>query len=262
MRNKLIVSKRGMSVLQGMILAIIALSAILALALPRQLQAKDMILSVFNLNGEEKSEAAMLVPAGFEDNAYAYFYAEGVVSDEEHIPSVSPLSENSGIFNSFSNFEPKSSKCLMPDGYPDDFSPDGCLIFSYESKKDECAVNLFDPRIYTPLLRPNQFNQRYRVRENKINEIRKRCVSGYSCEDGALDVLSYFYDYGFDEGSLDDQFDIFFKSNLICISPEKNIYLWLRCDKAVGTEIIEDYASKAKFECNCPKSQPCFWKIV
>ncbi len=246
--------------MQGMVLAIIVLSAILALALPRQLQAKDIILSVFNL-GEEESEAAMLVPAGFEDNAYAYFYAEGVVSDEEHGPSVSPLSESSGIFNSFSTFEPKSSKCLMPDGYPNDFHPDGCLIFGYENNKNKCAVNLFDPNVYGYVLHTSQFNQRYRVRDNRINEIRKRCVSGYSCDDDALDVLSYFYDHGLEEGT-NDKLDVFFKANLICISSEENAYFWLSCDKAVGSKIIEDYASKTKFECNCPKNQHCFWKTV
>ncbi len=264
MGNKIIISKNGgMSTLKGAVIAIAILLGIMFAFLPTQLHAKEGILSFFNLvDNEDSSEGSELVPAVFKDNVYAYIYVEGEVSDESHIPSVSPLGIGSGIFNSFSDFEPKSSKCSMLNEYPNNFHPDGCLIFSYENNKKQCAVNLFDPIVYTPVLSFNQFNERYRVRENKINEIKKRCISGYSCDDDALDVLSYFYDYGLDHTTRSDRLDDLFGINLLCISSEENAYLWLNCDKLVKNEIIMDYATKTNFECLCPKNQPCYWKTV
>ena len=257
MRNKRI-SKKGMSTIQGAVLAVFVLAVILFLTLPRQLQAKEgILLSIFNLvDNEEKSEASELVPTEFQNNAYVYIYAEASTVGQKHNKVVGSLTENSGIFNSFDDFEPKSSKCTMPDQYPETLNPDGCLIFAYDIDSKECAVNLYDSVLNGPVLEVMNIL----VYHDRLQRLQNMCITGYSCHENALEILGFFYAHGLDDQESSDYLDKLFKGGLMCISSEENAYLWLRCDKGVEGKTIEDYASKTSFECTCHEHYGCFWK--
>ncbi len=197
-------------------------------------------------------------------NVYAYIYLAG--NADRKVTTVTDF--NVGLGSTFANFKNLvSSGCNPGSEFPGSLSRSGCYILAAEDDTwfggggDDCAANLYMPYnngliLYnTPALVPED------KKEAKI-ELKKDCITGYGCQQDALNLLYHFYAQA-DEGVLTKSY---FDKSLVCASPRLGVYMWFKCDSAFADKApdnkIEIYGERDKiqYQCLC-SSGSCTWSL-
>ncbi len=199
-------------------------------------------------------------------NIYSYIYING--NADRKVTTVTDF--NVGLGTTFAGFKDVvSSGCNPGSEFPGSLSRSGCHILIAEDDSwlggggDDCAASLYRPDVNGLIF----YNKPPVVSEDKKQskeKLKKSCLSGYGCQNDALNLLYHFYAQE-DEGILTNDY---FDKSLICGSPRLGVYMWFKCDSSFSSKApdnkIEIYGEKDKlqYQCLCASNGDfCAWSL-